>query len=139
MRALPVGAEPGRLLRGLAAVRRRRAGSVERIPRLLERVAHPGVHRDVQDGVRSAHREAARDTAGSTTPELLAEPQYIQRHAYDTVRDARYPIILPFDLWTETVRRFCDYFETPFWRVLEAFRAGDELFVAAQRYDRAAI
>lgn len=82
---------------------------------------------------------AARDTASATTAELLAEPQYITRQAYDTVRDARYPLTLPFDLWIETVRRFCDYFETPLWRVLKVFRASDELFVSAQRYDRAAV
>lgn len=82
---------------------------------------------------------AAHDTGDATTPELLAEPQNIIREAYDKVRDARYPLTLPFDLWVETVRAFCDYFEAPLWRVLEALRASDDLFVPAQVYDRAAI
>jgi 5-hydroxyisourate hydrolase-like protein (transthyretin family) len=82
---------------------------------------------------------AAHDTGDATTPELLAEPQNIIREAYDKVRDARYPLTLPFDLWIETVRAFCDYFEAPLWRVLEALRASDDLFVPAQVYDRAAI
>src|SRR5205085_4590119 len=71
--------------------------------------------------------------------ELLAEPQNIIAGAYNTVRQEKYPLALPFDLWLETVRRFCEYFETPFWQVLEALRAGDELFVPAQMFDRAAI
>ena len=83
--------------------------------------------------------QAARDTGDATTAELLAEPQHITRQAYDRLREARYPLNLPFDLWVETVRRFCDYFETPLWRVLEAFRGSDGLFVPAQRYDRSAI
>src|SRR5687768_4802630 len=49
---------------------------------------------------------AAHDTDDATTPELLAEPQNIIREAYDKVRDARYPLTLPFDLWIETVRAF---------------------------------
>ena len=82
---------------------------------------------------------AAHDTGDATTPELLAEPQNIIREAYDKVRDARYPLTLPFDLWIEAVRAFCDYFEAPLWRVLEVLRTSDDLFVPAQVYDRAAI
>jgi hypothetical protein len=67
-------------------------------------------------------KEAARDTGDATTAELLAEPQNVIREAYDTLRSARYPLNLPFDLWLETVRKFCDYFETPLHRVLEALR-----------------
>lgn len=82
---------------------------------------------------------AAHDTGDATTPELLAEPQNVIREAYDKVRGARYPLTLPFDLWIETVRAFCDYFETPLWSVLEALRASDDLFAPAKVYDRAAI
>ncbi len=83
--------------------------------------------------------KAARDTSDATTAELLAEPQNVVDEAYSKVQLARYPLNLPFDLWIETVRRFCDYFETPLWRQLEVFRRGDELFVPAQSYDREAI
>ncbi|MEJ7870614.1 MAG: neuraminidase-like domain-containing protein [Rubrobacteraceae bacterium] len=83
--------------------------------------------------------DAARDTGEATTTELLAEPQNVISEAYDKIRQASYPLNLPFDLWLETVRSFCDYFETPLWRLLETFRPGDELFVPAQPYDREAI
>ena len=85
--------------------------------------------------------EAARDTGGATTAELLAEPQNVVRGAYDSVLAARYPLTLPFDLWLETVRGFSGYFETPLPQVLETFRKGDALFApaATQPYDRAAI
>ncbi len=71
--------------------------------------------------------KAAHDTGGATTAELLAEPQNVIREAYDKLREARYPLNLPFDLWIETVRQFCNYFETPLARVLEVFRPGDAL------------
>ena len=80
--------------------------------------------------------EAAHDTGEATTAELLAEPQNVIRGAYDKLREARYPLTLPFDLWIETVRQFCNYFETPLARVLEVFRPGDDLFAPAQPFDR---
>ena len=82
---------------------------------------------------------AAHDVGDATTAELIAEPQNIIAGAYDTLRQAKYPLALPFDLWLETVRKFCDYFETHFSGVLEAFRQGDDLFAPAQVYDRATI
>ncbi|MBK9316765.1 MAG: hypothetical protein IPM55_21345 [Acidobacteria bacterium] len=86
--------------------------------------------------------KAARDTGAATTPELLAEPQNVIPEAYDKLKDARYPLALPFDLWLETVRRFFDHFETPLWWVLELFRPADDLFPPAanpEPYYRAAI
>ena len=71
--------------------------------------------------------EAARDTGDATTAELLAEPQNLEPKAYATVAGAKYPLTLPFDLWMETARQFCNYFETPFARLLETFRTTDEL------------
>lgn len=84
-------------------------------------------------------KEAARDTGDATTAELLAEPQNVVREAYDALHAGRYPINLPFDLWIETVRQFCDYFETPLNHVLETFRNSDALFAPAQPFDRANI
>lgn len=83
--------------------------------------------------------ETACDTGKATTEELLAEPQNVIRQAYDKLREARYPLNLPFDLWLETVRQFCNYFETPLAEVLEVFRQSDELFVPAQAFDWAGI
>lgn len=83
--------------------------------------------------------KAAHDTGEATTAELLAEPQNVIRGAYDKLREARYPLTLPFDLWIETVRQFCNYFETPLARVLEVLRANDDLFAPAQPFDRSTI
>jgi Neuraminidase-like domain len=83
--------------------------------------------------------ETAHDTGESTTAELLAEPQNVIREAYDKLREARYPLTLPFDLWIETVRQFCNYFETPLSRVLEVLRPSDDLFAPAQPFDRSTI
>ena len=58
-------------------------------------------------------KDAARDTGEATTAELLAEPQNVIVEAYKKLRTAPYPLTLPFDLWLETVRRFCEYFENP--------------------------
>ncbi|MFL6201533.1 MAG: neuraminidase-like domain-containing protein [Thermoanaerobaculia bacterium] len=71
--------------------------------------------------VAKGHLDAAavHDTGKATTSELLAEPQNILREAYNDLKAATYPIGLPFDLWLETVRRFCDHFGLPLWRVLE--------------------
>jgi peptidoglycan hydrolase-like protein with peptidoglycan-binding domain len=87
-------------------------------------------------------KEAAGDTGEATTAELLAEPQHVIREAYDKLREgsgSRYPLNLPFDLWLETVRQFCDYFEAPLAQILESFRPSDELFVPAQSFDRSSI
>ncbi len=83
--------------------------------------------------------DAARDTGSATTAELLAEPQNVIAAAYDRLQQARYPLTLPFDLWIETVRAFCSYFQVPLWTLLETFRPVDALFAPAKTYDRSAI
>ena len=79
----------------------------------------------------SLDANAAHDTGEATSAELMAEPHNIIPKAYDTLKGARYPFALPFDLWLETVRRFCEYFETPLWQVLDVFRPSDDLFAPA--------
>ncbi|MCI0702938.1 MAG: Tc toxin subunit A [Planctomycetia bacterium] len=84
--------------------------------------------------------QAANDTdETATTAELLAEPQNVIREAYDKLRTSRYPLELPFELWIETVRQFCNAFETPLARLLEVFRPSDTLFAPTQPFDRASI
>lgn len=86
--------------------------------------------------------KAVHDTGSATTPELLAEPQNIEPQAYTILQNAHYPLTLSFTLWLETVRRFCDYFETPLWRVLATFRPSETLVVnpaGLLAYDQAAI
>lgn len=72
-------------------------------------------------------KETARDTGEATTAELLAEPQYVISEAYKKLRKAKYPLNLPFDLWLETIRKFCDYFETPLYRVLDVMRPDEDI------------
>ncbi len=74
-------------------------------------------------------KEAVRDTGEASTAELLAEPQNIIREAYNKLYQTRYPLNLPFDFCIETVRQFCNYFETPLAHLLEVFRRSDDLFV----------
>lgn len=83
--------------------------------------------------------EAARDTGEATTAELLAEPQYVLAEAYTALNQACFPLALPFDLWLETARQFCAYFEAPLWQVLETLRRSDDLFAPAETYDRTGI
>jgi hypothetical protein len=83
--------------------------------------------------------QAVHDTGDATTAELLAEPQNVIREAYDELRVARYPLTLPFDLWIETARQFCNQFEIPLARVLEVLRSSDALFVPTQAFDRSSI
>jgi hypothetical protein len=85
---------------------------------------------------------AVHDTGTATTAELLAEPQNVTPAAYNKLKEARYPVNLPFDLWLETVRQFFQQSETPLWQVLELLRPSDELFpppANPKPYYRAAI
>jgi peptidoglycan hydrolase-like protein with peptidoglycan-binding domain len=75
---------------------------------------------------------AARDTGEANSAELIAEPHNVIPEAYDRLKEARYPLTLPFDLWLETARRFCEYFETPLWQVLDVFRPSEDLYAPAE-------
>jgi hypothetical protein len=82
--------------------------------------------------------EAARDTGSVSSAELLAEPQHVIDSAYDTLASQRYPLALPYDLWTDTARRFAAHFEMPLARLLEVFRRSDVLIApVAGELDRA--
>jgi len=83
--------------------------------------------------------KAAHNTGEATTAELLAEPQNVTSKAYEKLNEEHYPLSLPFDRWLETVRAFCNYFETPLHQILEVFRPTDALFDATRAYDRVAI
>lgn len=69
--------------------------------------------------------EAAHDTAGASSAELLAEPQYVMGPAYDRLCQSHFPIQLPFDLGVETARQLCDRFQAPLDRLLEVFSSAD--------------
>lgn len=71
--------------------------------------------------------QAAYDTGDASTLDLIAEPQHLLPAAYDLLKQARYPLTAPFDLWLATVRAFTGHFEVPFWELLDALRRSDEL------------
>ena len=79
----------------------------------------------------------AYDTGSATTADLTAEPQHILPQVYNgPLKDAVYPLNLPFDLWIETVRGVLNYFQTPLSEVLDTLRPADhlELFSDANAY-----
>ena len=57
--------------------------------------------------------------------ELRAAPEYVHQPAYTTLRTARYPWVLPFDLSTTEVREFLDNANTPRAEIMEAFRGSN--------------
>ncbi|NEU08452.1 hypothetical protein GZH53_09040 [Flavihumibacter sp. R14] len=66
--------------------------------------------------------EIAHDTGDATTAELLAEPVNVEPKAYGILKEAVYPLNLPFDLWLETVRQFCNHYEINLSQVLETLQ-----------------
>jgi hypothetical protein len=79
----------------------------------------------------------AYDTGTATTAELTAEPQNILPQVYNTtLKQALFPLDLPFDLWIATVRGFLGYFKTQLAQVLDTLRPVDalELFTDANNF-----
>ncbi|HEY2499455.1 MAG TPA: neuraminidase-like domain-containing protein [Candidatus Angelobacter sp.] len=79
----------------------------------------------------------AYDTGTATTADLTAEPQNILPTVYsNTLKQAVYPLNLPFDLWLETVRGFLNYFQAPLAQVLDTLRPIEnlELFTDANNF-----
>jgi peptidoglycan hydrolase-like protein with peptidoglycan-binding domain len=72
---------------------------------------------------------AARDTGTAASAELLAEPQNIEPKAYGILKQSLYPLSLPFDLWIETVRRFCGQYDIGFSDLISSLQpvAGGDL------------
>lgn len=79
----------------------------------------------------------AYDTGTATTAELTAEPQNIIPSVYNTnLKQAFYPLNLPYDLWISTVRGFLGYFKSNLANVLDTLRPVDqlELFTDANNF-----
>lgn len=64
---------------------------------------------------------AAKDTGDSTSRELMANPQFVEDAAYQTLRQAVYPIGLPFDRNLESIRVYLDQLGTSRRVLLETF------------------
>jgi hypothetical protein len=75
----------------------------------------------------------AYDTGSASSADLVAEPQNILPAAYAVLANyvpatpAVYPLNLPFDLATETVRGFLGYFSLTLAQILDVFRPADAL------------
>lgn len=55
--------------------------------------------------------------------ELRASPEHVREAAYDTLRDADYPLNVAFDLRQEEARVFLQHLGVPRWELMEAFQA----------------
>jgi Neuraminidase-like domain/Putative peptidoglycan binding domain len=66
-------------------------------------------------------RTTAKDTGLSTAAELSANPQYVEDAAYDRLRDAVFPISLPFDRSLEMSRLYLDHLGSSRYEVMKAF------------------
>jgi hypothetical protein len=66
-----------------------------------------------------------RNTKASAD-ELRAYPQYVNPKAYETLRQARYPFTLPFDLFAEEVRAAFQKTNLQRWDLMRTFRGAAE-------------
>jgi hypothetical protein len=65
-----------------------------------------------------------RQTRG-TAEELEANPEYVNEPAYQALGNAKYPLTLPFDLFTEEVREYLKRVEVRRWDLMEVFRGNN--------------
>lgn len=70
------------------------------------------------------------ESGSLTTADLIAEPERISAPVYDMLRGEKYPVSSPFDLWTETMRAYCNRFGTPYADLVGVFRQPATLFQA---------
>ncbi|HET6230770.1 MAG TPA: neuraminidase-like domain-containing protein [Longimicrobiaceae bacterium] len=70
---------------------------------------------------------AGYDTASVPSADLLANPQNTDDAAYVILRDAVFPIVLPFHQPLEALRLYFGHFDVPLHRVLERLRVDDAL------------
>jgi hypothetical protein len=74
------------------------------------------------------------DTNGVASEDLLASPQFVMDSAYATLRNERFPILLPFHQLLENLRRYFNKFEVPLQLAMERFRKTDDLEHGANPY-----
>lgn len=79
--------------------------------------------------------QAAKDTGGAKTEDLIAEPRHVIREAYDKLLTVKYPLGLPYDRWIDTVRRFLGLSGMSLEQMLAACRTTDDLFAPDEPVD----
>jgi hypothetical protein len=66
-------------------------------------------------------------TAEVTTADLLASPQFVETQAYDTLRQAVYPLAAPFHQPLQALRLHLEHADVPLHRAMELLRPDDAL------------
>jgi hypothetical protein len=74
------------------------------------------------------------DTGTASSADLLASPQFVMDAAYTTLRNERFPTLLPFHQPLENLRRYFDKFEVPLPLAMERLRVDDQLERGANTY-----
>ena len=69
--------------------------------------------------------EAAHDSGAVQSADVMSEPEFTLDVAYERLRTATYPSVLPFDVWHETVRGFTGWMDEPLADLLDVFHATD--------------
>lgn len=65
---------------------------------------------------------SARENAGRSTEELIAEPEYLQEAAYDLLKQAYYPSMLPFDRPLAATRAYLEQLGSRRYELMDTFR-----------------
>ncbi len=63
---------------------------------------------------------------GVSSEELLASPQFVSDKAYETLKNAYFPLLLPFHRELETARRYFAHFDVPLYKGMEKLRVNDD-------------
>ena len=74
------------------------------------------------------------DTGTASSVDLLASPRFVMDAAYTTLRNERFPTLLPFHQPLENLRRYFDKFEVPLPLAMERLRVDDQLERGANAY-----
>lgn len=97
---------------------------VDVVNEILEHFAVSGV----DDGDHSLEGFRGHDVEeGTRSEDLLANPQFVDDAAYEALRDAPYPLALPFHRSLIALRRYFGYFDIELHEAMRALRADDDL------------
>ncbi|MBI4538056.1 MAG: hypothetical protein HY704_00930 [Gemmatimonadetes bacterium] len=86
------------------------------------------VNEVLENAVAALHGEetVAHDVTTAESDELLANPEYLNRAAYDVLAKATYPFGLPFDLWAAQARIYLKHLGVKRYGLMEAYQREEE-------------
>lgn len=64
-------------------------------------------------------------TEDLTTQDLLANPQFVKKEAYEILKNQVYPFSLPFNQSLTALRNYYEHLEVPLYQAMEILRKGD--------------